>query len=99
MDADGVVVASNSSARQLWSTTGSSLVALPFVRLFSLAASASDRPGAPEQWREMKRGGLDRSVVRQISPLDGPPCEVRLRIERSSGGAGSYIATVRPLSR
>jgi len=98
IDADGNIVASNSSARQIWSPTGRSLVAMAFVTLFS-RADASGAPEDPvEQWSQLK-GGLDRWTPQVARRFDLPSCAVRVRLERSSGGGGSYIATVRPVVR
>lgn len=99
VDAIGSVVASNSSARQLWSSAARPLVAARFAALFADAEDVADPESIARQWLLLKSEALDRWTSRIIRPLDGSPCEVRLRLERSSGGAGSYIATVQPVVR
>jgi PAS domain-containing protein len=102
VDADGKVVASNASARALWSTATRPLISLPLAALFS-STSVSPEPGegeVAEQWRQLKSDAMDRWTLRQARRLDDAPTgEVRLRLERASGGAGSYIATVLSVQR
>jgi PAS domain-containing protein len=97
VDADGRVVASNASARQLWSTDARPLVALPLAALFSADLGAPEPEEVAQQWRQLKSDAMDRWTLRSAQRLNGPVCEVRLRVERASGGAGSYIATVLPV--
>ncbi|HLP24918.1 MAG TPA: hypothetical protein VK477_04525 [Acidobacteriota bacterium] len=99
LDADGIVVASNTSARVFWSDVARPLVTMPFTTLFAADVASQDPEGLAQQWLQLKRDGLDRWTLRVARRLDGSTLEVRLRLERASGGGGSYIATVQPIIR
>ncbi len=96
LEAGGTVVASNTSAREFWSDAARPLVGVPFVTLFASNDDLSAPENISRQWLHLKGEGVDRWTQRVARRLDGALCEVRLRLERSSGGAGSYIATVQP---
>ncbi len=96
LEAGGLVVASNTSAREFWSDVARPLVSAPFMTLFVSNEDLSDSENLSRQWLQLKSEGLDRWTRRVARRLDGATCPVRLRLERSSGGAGSYIVTVRP---
>lgn len=93
--ADGKVVASNASARQLWSAENRPLVGISFAALFDPAEPAVESQDASAEWQAFKRDAWEQWMPRGARRHDGPTCEVRVRLERAYGGAGSYIATVR----
>lgn len=97
IDADGNVLASNSTARELWRVEKRSLVATPFVQLFVPASDAAgETVGA---WAVLKTDAGQRWKSCIARSLDGAEVHVRVRIERAFGGGGSYIAVVQPTSR
>lgn len=99
VDASGNVIASNASARQLWSEDHRSLLGRPLAELFSAGKIDAEPEAALVQWQQLKTETLDRWTTRPARRLDGGCLDVRLRLERASGGAGSYIATVLPATR
>ena len=96
LDASGKVVAANSSARRLWTAVDKSLVGLPFAWLFRLDGDSAELEFCDSRWKAMKTSALDCWTQLAAQPLDGLPCDVRVRLERALGGAGSYIATIQP---
>lgn len=99
IDACGSVVAANESARELWIAGKQSLVGLPIATLFAREGSSDDAEVLAAHWKELKTSAGERWTRRLAQPLEGPACEVRLRIERAFGGGGSYIGTIQPLLR
>lgn len=97
--AAGDIVANNASARQLWSAGNRRLATLPLVALFTANGAAAEPDALAEEWKRLKAEASERWVQHTAKPFDGSTCEVRLRIERASGGGGSYIVSVQPLSR
>ncbi|ACB75446.1 PAS domain-containing protein [Opitutus terrae] len=94
LDATGKIVAVNQSARQLWSASDRSLIGRPFAQLFVLDAAPEAADAAVARWRILSAETLDRTTVLTALPLTGAKREVRVRLERAVGGAGSYLATV-----
>lgn len=94
ISANGDVVATNHSAGVLLAVEGKSLVGLPFVRLFTMAGDGPDVPSVGE-WKPLCAAALDRWMQFTAHAFDGRPRAVQGRLERSIGGAGSYIAIVR----
>jgi hypothetical protein len=99
LEAGGLVVASNTSARMFWSEVARPLVSMPFVTLLAHNDDSCDPETISRQWLQLRSESLDRWTGRVARRLDGATCDVRLRLERSSGGAGTYIATVQPVRR
>jgi hypothetical protein len=99
LDASGNVVAANGSARQLWAVAGRSLVGLPLAGFFAGEAPvAADTDAAKDdegRWQALRTRMLDRWASLATRTLDGSVQNVRVRLERALGGAGSYIATIR----
>lgn len=99
LEAGGLVVASNTSARMFWSEVARPLVSMPFVTLLAGNEDSSGPETSSSQWLQLRSESLDRWTLRVARRLDGTTCDVRLRLERSSGGAGTYIAAVQPVRR
>lgn len=72
---------------------------MAFATLFNHDEASGAPGGSAQQWSQLKGRGLDRWTLQVARRFDLPSCEVRLRVERSSGGGGSFIATVRPVMR
>jgi PAS domain-containing protein len=96
IDADGKVVAANLSACELWGSAGKSIVGVSFASLFVPGADASEVDSTDAQWSTFRTAALERWSTCLTQPPGGLGREVRMRLERAFGGAGSYIATVRP---
>ncbi len=96
LDAGGRVVAANRSARQLWAAPDKALVGFPFGGLFGLESVSAEPQSAETQWKALSTATVDRWTSSLARPLSGPPREVRVRLERALGGAGSFIATIQP---
>lgn len=96
LDAGGKVVAANESARQLWSAPDRSLIGRPFLRLLALEPLPADEAACAAEWPRVRADLLDRCTHQMTQPLHGAGRPVRVRIERATGGAGSYLATVAP---
>jgi PAS domain-containing protein len=96
VDAVGNIVASNASARELWSADRRVLVGLPVALLFRGNEISTDPEFLTDEWARLKAEALDQWSMRPARRIGGPPFDARVRIERASGGAGSYIATVLP---
>lgn len=91
VDADGRVVAANTSAQMLWASPKTSLVNRSLVSLTG-ASPATDSESA--QWQLIKQSALDDFVATKVRPVDGgEERSIRMRLERAYGGGGSYIAT------
>lgn len=99
IDAGGSVVATNASGRRLWSVSGRSMVGVPFVALLGFNGLAAEPGLAAEEWRNLKAEALDRWTRRVARPADAPTRELNLHLERSIGGAGSYILNVQTAER
>lgn len=99
IDAGGHVVACNASARQLWAAGKRPIVTLPLVVLLGEAQDPIEPDVLLEQWKALKIEALDRWTRRMAMPFSGPAVEVNVRLERATGGAGSYIALIRPMRR
>jgi len=95
LDVSGRVVAANHSARQLWGATEKSLIGRPFAKLLVLDGGSDDSASFEAQWKAFLAVALDRSTHHLVQPLQGTPREVFVRIERATGGAGSFIASLR----
>jgi hypothetical protein len=92
IDATGVVIAANSSAREFVGFTRKSPASLSFAGLFASGPFAANQPGA-DDWKTFVAATLDRWTSFCVRMPEGER-EVRVRLERSAGGAGSYIATM-----
>lgn len=92
VDADGRVVAANTSAQMLWASPKTSLVNRSLVSLTGAMAATAESESA--QWQSIKKSALDDFVTTAVRPVDGgEKRSVRMRLERAYGGGGSYIAT------
>lgn len=96
IDAGGKVVASNASARRLWSAGERALVTLPFAALFELDESEADSDQLAAAWLTLKAQANERWTQVTALPFGGGSVDAWLRIERAAGGAGSYFASVVP---
>lgn len=95
LDVSGHVVAANRSARELWGVTDKAIVQLQLASLFAPdAASVADEADA--QWHALRATALDTWARLTAYPQNGSAREVRVRVERAFGGAGTYIATIQP---
>lgn len=95
IDAAGRVVAANASARRFW-PADRALVGTPFPQLFVFEGASSANQSSAVQWPALRGDLLDRWASLAAVPLDGASRLVSARVERAVGGAGSYIAIVRP---
>jgi hypothetical protein len=96
IDAGGTIVAANLSAYELFRNSSRSFVGAFFPGLF--ATTIDDHVGeeTDSQWKEFKAEMLDRWTFCRTRQTCPSPYDVRVRLERGVGGAGSFIATVRP---
>jgi hypothetical protein len=94
IDATGLVIAANSSAREYVEFRRKTLASLSFVDLLHGASSGTDGGPGASDWKSFVASALDRWTTLRMRTPDGER-ELRLRLERSAGGAGSYIATLR----
>lgn len=95
IDAEGKIVATNEGARQLWAASREVLTGREFTTLFRHeSVSTVTALGEAMDWRTLRRLGLEAWVTLAAEACDGTRQEVRMRVERAVGGAGSYIATV-----
>ncbi len=96
VDAGGKIVAANQSAHQFWENTRRSFVGALLPRLFAADPAQSDEENFEAEWKAFKATALDRWTTRVTEPATGASRHVRFRLERAFGGAGTFIATVRP---
>ncbi|MDO8544765.1 MAG: PAS domain-containing protein [Opitutaceae bacterium] len=96
VDASGRVVAANRSARQLWAAPDKFFVGLPFAALFAPGSNSSNSELLERQWKDLSAVVMDNWAPLAAQVVGGPPREVRVRLERAFGGAGSYIAAIQP---
>lgn len=96
VDVEGKVVAANLSAHHFWENARRSFVGASLPRLFATDPDAADSDDAMAEWKAFKAATLDRWTTRLTQPATGATYQVRVRLERSMGGAGSFIATIRP---
>lgn len=99
IDADGNVLASNSTARELWRAEKRSLVATPFVQLFVSDPASAAAVETIGTWATLKTEAGQRWKSCLARLHDGAEMTVRVRIERAFGGGGSYIAVAQPVER
>lgn len=99
IDADGNVLASNSTARELWRAEKQSLVATPFVQLFVPDPASPASGETVGTWAALKTEAGQRWKSCLARLHDGAEIAVRVRIERAFGGGGSYIAVAQPVDR
>lgn len=99
IDADGNVLASNATARELWRAEKRSLVATPFSHLFAPGAVAQAAGELADSWTVLKADAGKRWKPYLARAHDGVEIATRVRIERAFGGGGSYIAVVQPVDR
>lgn len=97
IDADGNVLASNATARELWRAEKRSLVATPFVQLFVSEAAPNATGETVVAWTALKAEAGQRWKSCLARLHDGAEIAVRVRVERAFGGGGSYIAVVQPM--
>lgn len=95
LDAMGTVVAANGTARALWDATEKGLISQSFTQLVA-ADAASAESNAISDWKSLKTATVDRSAPFSARRRDGSSFTVRVRLERSLGGAGTFIATIAP---
>ncbi len=96
LDAQGRIVAANTSARTLWQTVEGELAGEHLASLFAFEIVSSDPDFLEAQWEVLVGSALDREIPLSAQPREGAPLLVRLRLESSLGGASGYIATIRP---
>lgn len=96
LDSTGMVVAANGTARELWGATERTLVSESFTQLVSADATAPDPECAHAAWTALKAATVDRSAELIARRRNGSSFGIRVRLERSLGGAGTFIATISP---
>ena len=96
VDAAGKVVAANASASQFWGTGGRSFVGASLANLFATGPDGAEVDESEGQWKAFKAAALDRWTPCRARQAGDSSREVRVRLERAIGGAGSFIAMVRP---
>jgi hypothetical protein len=94
LDAGGKIVAANESASQLWGRGTKMLVGSDFAALFSFVVAFCGSDEFEGDWKDLRNAALDRWAMLMARPTGDAPCEVRVRLEHSVGGAGTYIATI-----
>lgn len=95
IDAGGKIVAANLSVYKFWGGVPRSFVGVYLRDLFVLIPDASGTEEPESQWKLFKTAMLDRWTLLSARHVDGSCHPVRVRLERSVGGAGTYIAMVR----
>jgi hypothetical protein len=95
LDAMGVVVAANETARELWGAAERTLVSQSFTQLVWAGCAAPD-PENTTTWKALKAALVDRGAPLTARRSDGSSFGVHVRLERSLGGAGTFIATIAP---
>lgn len=96
IDASGKVVAANQSARDLLGIPAKSLIGLSVPGLFTPGGVRSESDGAADEWKSLCAAALDRWTRVRAHPPGNPPVDVRVRLERAFGGAGTYMAVLLP---
>lgn len=96
LDASGKVVAVNDSARALWGAGKLELVGIAFARLRTDTPSVAKQEDSEAAWKAFLADAGGRWTSMSIRSRDGSARDVRVRLERALGGAGTYIATVQP---
>jgi two-component system, cell cycle sensor histidine kinase and response regulator CckA len=96
LDAGGSIVAANSSAREITSVGDIALIGQPFAALFVFEIVSTDAEFLAAQWDALRESALDRWTPLSLQSPAGAPREVRVRLERAVGGAGTYIAMLQP---
>jgi PAS domain S-box-containing protein len=93
LDASGRVTGVNSSAHALWQASEPELLGEAFAALFAFEIVSHDPDFLEAQWEVLLASALDRDTSLSAQPREGPSREVRVRLEKASGG--HYLATVR----
>jgi PAS domain-containing protein len=93
LDAMGMVVAANETARELWGAPEKTLVSQSLTQLI-FAGTASPDLETSTAWKTLKATIVDRGAPLLARRRDGSSFGVRVQLERSLGGAGTYIATI-----
>ncbi len=74
------------------------MVGEPFASLFAFDIVSSDPEFLEAQWDGILATALDRPALMSAQPRDGAAQEACVRLERMSGSAGGFLATIqRPL--
>ena len=95
LDGEGRVTSANATATQLWQITETELVGESFALLFAFEVVSTDPEFVQAQW-EVLLSGLSRENTLTAQPREGALREVRVRLEKQTGGNAGYIATVQP---
>lgn len=95
IDAAGRVVATNRSACVFWATGNQSMVGLNFVQLFE-PDPGNDVAGFETRWTALRAAAFESWTPLVARTLRTDRAVTRVRLERSIGGAGTYIAIVLP---
>jgi PAS domain S-box-containing protein len=96
LDPAGRVTAANDTARRLWQAGNSELVGMAFAGLFAFEVVSSDPEFIEAQWEVLLASTLDRATQLTVQLHESAPRAMRVRLEKISGPAPGYIATVRP---
>lgn len=95
IDAAGNVVAANTTARALWRDKAKPLVNAALPELVTCEGDRVSAGTATERWKQFRQLALDRALAVELRPVDGStPRAMTLRLERSYGGGGTYIAAL-----
>jgi PAS domain S-box-containing protein len=95
LDGEGHVTAANASARQLWQAGETELIGQSFASLFAFEVVSNDPEFLKAQW-EALLAGVDQEIPLTVHPREGALREVRVRIEKQTGGTAGYITTIQP---
>ena len=97
IDASGKVVAANTTARTLWQDKAKPLVNAALPELVAYAADPASTPPPAGRWEQFRLAALDQALPVELRPVDGSSSRpMTIRLERSYGGGGTYIAALVP---
>lgn len=96
LDEKGRITATNSSARQLWQTGEHDLGGEHLVSLFAFDVVSNDPEFIQAQWEVLVASAVERATTLSAQPREGTPFEVCVRLEKTAGGTGGYVAMVQP---
>lgn len=96
LDASGRVAGANRGAESLWRRPAAGIVGQPFATLLAFEITSQDPDFLEAQWDVLLSTALDRETRVQVQPGEGPPVDVRLRLEAQAGPAAGYFVSILP---
>jgi len=95
LDPSGRVKLASAAALQLWQVSEGELGGAAFAGLFAFEVVSEDPEFLEAQWEALQASALDEPATLNVQPRGGNPREMRVQLERLSGEAGGFLATVR----